>query len=190
MRARPGLQEIQGGRRPWHGADEILASDHVDQITVQSVNGPCHVLTFAQYQSLSRQTGGAGEAPVAAAVAVSAAGPPPAAKTAAGATGAPGVGSTPAAADTPRASGAASAPITTGVPGATGDPEAALAPEKDTRYLSIPADEEVFYCREQYDSKHKVIRVRRQVKRGCAAIVASRACRRTHWRVCGRHGLT
>ena len=43
------LQEIQGGRREYHGKDEVLASKHEDKVHVQCVNGPCKMLTFEEY---------------------------------------------------------------------------------------------------------------------------------------------
>jgi len=45
----PCLQEIQGGRREYHGKDEVLASKHEDKVHVQCVNGPCKMLTFDEY---------------------------------------------------------------------------------------------------------------------------------------------
>jgi hypothetical protein len=66
-------QEIEGGRRPWHGQDEVLKSDHADRVPVQSVNGPCKVLTFEQYQALDTDSGGTAAAAAAAAATAAAA---------------------------------------------------------------------------------------------------------------------
>ena len=46
------MQETSGGRRNYHGKDEILRSNHQDKVRVQCVNGPCKVLTFEEYMAI------------------------------------------------------------------------------------------------------------------------------------------
>jgi len=46
-------KEIRGGRRDYHGKDELLCSDHTDQIRVKSVSGPCKIVSFEDYRKLT-----------------------------------------------------------------------------------------------------------------------------------------
>jgi len=41
--------EIKGGRRDYHGKDELIKSNHQDKCHVQCVNGPCRVLGLDEY---------------------------------------------------------------------------------------------------------------------------------------------
>lgn len=50
-------EEIHGGRRDYHGKDELLRSDHTDRIHVDSVNGPCRVVSLEEYRKLTLQSG-------------------------------------------------------------------------------------------------------------------------------------
>jgi hypothetical protein len=45
-------QEIEGGRRDYHGKDEVLRSNHQDKVKVQCVNGPCSVISFEEYMQM------------------------------------------------------------------------------------------------------------------------------------------
>ena len=47
-------EEIHGGRRDYQGKDELLRSDHTDQIRVNSVSGPCKIVSFEAIGSSPR----------------------------------------------------------------------------------------------------------------------------------------
>lgn len=44
-------QEINGGRRPYHGEAEVLRSEHRDTVHVGTINGPCKIYKFEEYQA-------------------------------------------------------------------------------------------------------------------------------------------
>ncbi|KAL6782583.1 hypothetical protein ACKKBG_A07365 [Auxenochlorella protothecoides x Auxenochlorella symbiontica] len=48
-------EEAHGGRKSYHGRDELFPSDHYDDINVQSVEGPCRVLTRGEYTEATEQ---------------------------------------------------------------------------------------------------------------------------------------
>lgn len=41
-------QDLPGGRRPWHGKNELIPSNHMDIVDAQSVNGKVHIYRWME----------------------------------------------------------------------------------------------------------------------------------------------
>eukprot|EP00041_Stephanoeca_diplocostata_P024069 m.602571 g.602571 ORF g.602571 m.602571 type:complete len:254 (+) comp22447_c0_seq2:1997-2758(+) len=48
-------EETAEGRKPWHGTDELIDSDHVDAFHVRCVNAMCAVLPLKKFEELGGQ---------------------------------------------------------------------------------------------------------------------------------------
>eukprot|EP00051_Salpingoeca_urceolata_P006270 m.83155 g.83155 ORF g.83155 m.83155 type:complete len:248 (+) comp14756_c0_seq2:187-930(+) len=54
-------EELPSGRLPHHGRDEVIESDHMDDINVYTVNCKCRVLDLEEYMDWTNGTSGGGD---------------------------------------------------------------------------------------------------------------------------------
>lgn len=47
----PSKKDVNGGKREYHGENELLRSDHRDTIHVGTINGPCKIYKFEDFQA-------------------------------------------------------------------------------------------------------------------------------------------
>lgn len=45
-------EETAMGRQPWHGAEEVIESDHKDSYHVRCVNSKCNIISLPEYEAL------------------------------------------------------------------------------------------------------------------------------------------